>query len=177
MKNEIKDLEKVLAGWSARQPEIEAVRRLEMHTEQTPVRERNKGYNGRDALRGFRLLVDAYTALNTSLTNSQTSSLRHFKEISSALEAEQSPRGRLYSTRKRSSDKMKELQQKGEVYIVSGHKNHFNIVRIARSRFGHTYTLYDAGHGARAVGRDRDFMVRRSSLTGVRLPDGRIVFG
>lgn len=140
---------------------VAAVARLEERTMFVPEQERKVGYYENKATAGYRILVETFRATDRQLTPLQDARLGRVVDVMEGLNRD----AERYAFRMRPElrtqqyldayiqEKIGQLNSAGEVFVNSGHNEHFNVVRIKRYQDGTlTYTLYDSGHETRGVG-------------------------
>jgi hypothetical protein len=178
--NELEEVKRVSKGWREHSKAIADVRGLERPTMLTPVDERAQGYYRLPAIDGYQQLVAAFKVLDGNLTDRQQGKLDKFINIIDNLREdykkldsggyEQMPSNKQLDEFVK--HKMQQLEKTGEVYMLSGHRTHANIVKIQKKSDGsYSYTLYDSGHETRVVRYEGD----RSIVNAVeehRIKDG-----
>lgn len=151
---EIEQAQRILSNWNAHASEIARVRQLEMGTMMTPKIDLMRGYNGGKAIQGYLQIINAY-ALIGNVTHEQREGLGKVAQILNGMQDDERMLGNRpdsYATARYCHMKMQDLENKGTIYIPSGHTKHFNVVKITRQPDGgYTYTRYDAGHESKAI--------------------------
>lgn len=114
-------------------------------------------YSDTDSLIGYKCLIDAYTLLNNNLTPSQKDKMDKISSILAGLAEDAS----LFDRHSRPepsvvdnyvNGKLARFRATGEIYINGGNFGHGNVVKIQRTRYGLTYTRYDAGEETTLIG-------------------------
>lgn len=156
---EIEHTKKVLEQWRLYALQIDQVRQLEQNTMFISASARQQGYQTLDALRGYGQLISAFQLIG-DISKEQKEKLSQVTNILGALEKDRAAFGKSYTPEeleRYSRQKREELLQKGEVYMLTGHNQHFNVTKITRQKDGsYTYTLYDAGHETNIVDLQND---------------------
>jgi len=152
------ELRKLLAGWDGYAEKIDEVRKQEQPAPITPTADLEKGYRKLSAQEGYQQLVDAYRFLDDTLTGEQKAGL---EKVSGVLRGLRQDQLFLEDTffeafiKDYPDTKKRELVQRGEIYMPSGYKSHFSIIKMAKTpKGGHSFTRYDAGTKSQTVARD-----------------------
>lgn len=151
---ELEQAQRILNNWNAHAAEIARVRNLEMGTMMTPKMDLMQGYYADKAVQGYQQIINAY-ALIGNVTAEQREGLEKVSKVLGGLQDEERMLGRkpdVYTAARFCNMKIQELDNKGSIYMLSGHARHFNIVKITKQPDGgHTYTRYDAGHESKVI--------------------------
>lgn len=152
-----------IASLRAYDTEARRVAELEERTEIS--HHRSGGYYPVPAVQGYRALAEAYYALNyCKLVPTQREGIEHCLRAMEMLltGSDHTKRGALSQQEKDkiTRQKLHELVEHGETYLMAGYQRHFNIVRIKGSRqSGYSYTVYDAGGETTPSGRNDNSVV------------------
>lgn len=154
IEQELEQAQQILNNWNLHASEIARVRQLEMGTMMTPKIDLMQGYYADKAVQGYQQIINAY-ALIGNVTAEQREGLEKVSQVLGGLQDEEHMLGRKpdsYTSARFCNMKMQELDNKGSIYMLSGHAKHFNIVKITKQPDGgYTYTRYDAGHESKVI--------------------------
>jgi hypothetical protein len=152
IRRQIDAVQKVLTDWGNREEAVTRVRGLEKPTQRTPQAERAGGYYPSEAVPAYHLLLKAFELSDTDMTDQERAKLRKVMHALDSIEPECRDRSLpSFNVNEITAQKFDELRDNGKVYIASGHRKHFNVIKIAAASNGYTLTLYDAGHESEIV--------------------------
>ncbi len=120
-----------------------------------------EGYYPNEALRGYGFLLRAFMEVNHEILHDEDmAKLHRASDILNQLEKDTKLSKK--SPEEFTANKLRELQQKGEIYLNAGFRGdeknvgHYNVVRITRLKDGtYRHTHYDAGAESEVLRRDR----------------------
>lgn len=138
------------------------VTRLQAMEERTHVRQMrdgDKGWYHAPALDGYLTWLKAFQVLDQDLSPSQNAAIDHAAKILTHLRRDADyllvPNPSAEGWQQYYEQKVRQLRDTGEAFLLSGYRGHFSISCIrARADGRYSYTLYDAGAEARIVDRN-----------------------